>query len=327
MWPAALETEPVREVLGRARRRCTATRCGCSACPSRRSPRACARSRRVAWSSRRSRSRPACAAARSRSTSATATRRRASPRRCATGLAERHRAPALQPRRRDDRLPGGEAAAGAPAGPGRVLQRRPAGGADHRPPRRLRVPGRQRRRLLERGQGGAARASIPALIEAKGRSRRRWRRRWRSARWSASTPTSPSRSPASPGPDGGSEEKPVGYVCFNARLADGTGIAREPVIPGGREPTSANARPWSGCTCCASCSAATSRRSERRSRTFAIHSTRSWRRCASRRASLPRSVAGHGEGATEEPAGAPVRRARPARCGARRASPSGEGGR
>lgn len=36
------------------------------------------------------------------------------------------------------------------------------------------------------------------------------------------------------GPDGGSEEKPVGYVCFNARLADGTAIARDPVIPGGR---------------------------------------------------------------------------------------------
>ncbi len=36
------------------------------------------------------------------------------------------------------------------------------------------------------------------------------------------------------GPDGGSEEKPVGYVCFNARFADGTAIAREPVIPGGR---------------------------------------------------------------------------------------------
>lgn len=36
------------------------------------------------------------------------------------------------------------------------------------------------------------------------------------------------------GPDGGSEEKPVGYVCFNARLADGTAIAREPVIPGNR---------------------------------------------------------------------------------------------
>jgi competence/damage-inducible protein CinA-like protein len=36
------------------------------------------------------------------------------------------------------------------------------------------------------------------------------------------------------GPDGGTEEKPVGYVCFNARLGDGTTIAREPVIPGGR---------------------------------------------------------------------------------------------
>jgi nicotinamide-nucleotide amidase len=36
------------------------------------------------------------------------------------------------------------------------------------------------------------------------------------------------------GPDGGTEEKPVGYVCFHARRADGTGIARDPVIPGGR---------------------------------------------------------------------------------------------
>lgn len=36
------------------------------------------------------------------------------------------------------------------------------------------------------------------------------------------------------GPDGGTEEKPVGYVCFNARLGDGTAIARDPVIPGGR---------------------------------------------------------------------------------------------
>jgi nicotinamide-nucleotide amidase len=37
------------------------------------------------------------------------------------------------------------------------------------------------------------------------------------------------------GPDGGSEEKPVGYVCFDTRLASGTSIARDPVIPGGRE--------------------------------------------------------------------------------------------
>jgi nicotinamide-nucleotide amidase len=37
------------------------------------------------------------------------------------------------------------------------------------------------------------------------------------------------------GPGGGTEEKPVGYVCFNARLADGDSIARDPTIPGGRE--------------------------------------------------------------------------------------------
>jgi nicotinamide-nucleotide amidase len=36
------------------------------------------------------------------------------------------------------------------------------------------------------------------------------------------------------GPDGGTEEKPVGYVCFNAHRADGTAIARDPVIPGSR---------------------------------------------------------------------------------------------
>jgi nicotinamide-nucleotide amidase len=36
------------------------------------------------------------------------------------------------------------------------------------------------------------------------------------------------------GPGGGTEEKPVGYVCFHARLADGTQVARDPVIPGDR---------------------------------------------------------------------------------------------
>jgi nicotinamide-nucleotide amidase len=36
------------------------------------------------------------------------------------------------------------------------------------------------------------------------------------------------------GPDGGTEEKPVGYVCFHALLADGRSIARSPVIPGDR---------------------------------------------------------------------------------------------
>lgn len=36
------------------------------------------------------------------------------------------------------------------------------------------------------------------------------------------------------GPGGGSAEKPVGYVCFHARLADGRSLARDPVIPGNR---------------------------------------------------------------------------------------------
>ncbi|MGH2962612.1 MAG: competence/damage-inducible protein A [Solirubrobacterales bacterium] len=36
------------------------------------------------------------------------------------------------------------------------------------------------------------------------------------------------------GPDGGSDEKPVGYVCFCAKRAGGAKLAREPVLPGGR---------------------------------------------------------------------------------------------
>ncbi|MGH2951017.1 MAG: nicotinamide-nucleotide amidohydrolase family protein, partial [Solirubrobacterales bacterium] len=36
------------------------------------------------------------------------------------------------------------------------------------------------------------------------------------------------------GPDGGSEEKPVGYVCVCVKLADGALLARDPVIPGDR---------------------------------------------------------------------------------------------
>jgi nicotinamide-nucleotide amidase len=37
------------------------------------------------------------------------------------------------------------------------------------------------------------------------------------------------------GPGGGTEEKPVGYVCLCAKLAGGESLARDPVIPGGRE--------------------------------------------------------------------------------------------
>jgi nicotinamide-nucleotide amidase len=36
------------------------------------------------------------------------------------------------------------------------------------------------------------------------------------------------------GPDGGSEEKPVGYVCFCAKTREGGILARDPVLPGDR---------------------------------------------------------------------------------------------
>ena len=36
------------------------------------------------------------------------------------------------------------------------------------------------------------------------------------------------------GPDGGSEEKPVGYVCWCAKLADGSTLARDTRLPGDR---------------------------------------------------------------------------------------------
>src|SRR5215212_9387245 len=36
------------------------------------------------------------------------------------------------------------------------------------------------------------------------------------------------------GPDGGTEEKPVGYVCFCVKTAGGDKLARDPVLPGSR---------------------------------------------------------------------------------------------
>jgi nicotinamide-nucleotide amidase len=37
------------------------------------------------------------------------------------------------------------------------------------------------------------------------------------------------------GPEGGTKDKPVGYVCFCVLLGDGARLARDAVIPGGRE--------------------------------------------------------------------------------------------
>ena len=36
------------------------------------------------------------------------------------------------------------------------------------------------------------------------------------------------------GPGGGTTEKPVGYVCFNATAEGRPSLSRDPVIPGGR---------------------------------------------------------------------------------------------
>jgi nicotinamide-nucleotide amidase len=36
------------------------------------------------------------------------------------------------------------------------------------------------------------------------------------------------------GPDGGTEAKPVGYVCFCVTTGDGLVLARDPRLPGGR---------------------------------------------------------------------------------------------
>ena len=36
------------------------------------------------------------------------------------------------------------------------------------------------------------------------------------------------------GPEGGTEEKPVGYVCFCAKTSTGEKLARDPVLPGAR---------------------------------------------------------------------------------------------
>jgi nicotinamide-nucleotide amidase len=36
------------------------------------------------------------------------------------------------------------------------------------------------------------------------------------------------------GPDGGSDDKPVGYVCFCAKTAGGEKLSRDPVLPGSR---------------------------------------------------------------------------------------------
>ena len=219
----------------RGRRRCTATRCGCSACPSRRSPRACARSR---------------------------------PTGVDLGAVEittclRRGEIEIDVRYRD------EAEAVAERGPRRAGRAPPAPDSSastaRRSTRRWRSccraggwawPSPAAAACWRRGSpdlpgasdymagsvvaySNEAKAELlgvdPALIEAKGAVSPEVAEAMAIGaleRFGADVAVSIT---GIAGPDGGTEEKPVGYVCFNARLADGTSIARDPVIPGGRE--------------------------------------------------------------------------------------------
>ena len=129
----------------RGRRRCAATRCGCSASRSRRSPRACARWRRRASRCRRGRDHHLPAARRDRDRRPLPRRRRRGRRRGGARRAwpsatERHLF-SLDGETIDAQV--ATLLAGRTPRPGRVLQRRAAGGADHRPARGLRLHGRR----------------------------------------------------------------------------------------------------------------------------------------------------------------------------------------
>ena len=105
--------------------------------------------------------------------------------------------------------------AGDDGGDGRVVHRRADGGAADRPAGVVGVRAGRRGRVLERGQGGARRRCRRELIErVRGGVAGGGGRAGRGARLRASGPTSGSGSPASPGPDGGTPEKPVGTVCL-----------------------------------------------------------------------------------------------------------------
>ena len=160
-----------------------------------------------------SRSPPACAAARSRWSRASSRARGAGVRRSCVALARASATGARSSPRtaRASTTRWLQLLAGRRVGDGGVVHGRPAGGAADRAPGVVRVRGGRRGGVLERGEGGAAGRRPGADRASTARCPSRWPRRWPRARCAASRPTRRWRSRASRGPDGGTEEKPVGH--------------------------------------------------------------------------------------------------------------------
>ena len=226
-----------RAVLERAEPLRGPRRCGCSACPSRRSPSPCARSRpRARPLAARDHDLPAPRRARDRRPPPPG-RRRGARRRSIARPGRAPRALPLQPRRRDDRRAGrGPAATAAGSRSAESCTGGLLAARLTEPPGRLGVRAGRRRRLLERGQGRAARASPPELIEshgavspevaeamADGALERFERRRRRSG------------SPASPAPTAAARRSRSATSASASRPRAATKLARDPVIPGDRD--------------------------------------------------------------------------------------------
>ena len=113
------------------------------------------------------------------------------------------------------------------------MHRRPARRPPHRATRKLGLLPRRRHQLRERRQDGPARRARRACSRSTAPSPRRSPARWPRARAPRPAPTARWRSPASPGPDGGTPEKPVGlvYVACAGRGRDPGGarfLSRRP---------------------------------------------------------------------------------------------------
>ena len=88
---------------------------------------------------------------------------------------------------------------------------------------------------------------------ATGRCPSRWPTRWPTARCAASTPTPRWRSRGSRDPGGGTEEKPVGTVCWSVRTSGRPRHHANASACPATGPTSATARRRWRCTCCGAC--------------------------------------------------------------------------